>query len=71
MTTKPKTEPIRLPPDIEKQLRNLTPDFDNSDRELAVMEQLGMDTRAVKEKLQWAKEVRKTLLREFTARGEK
>jgi len=62
----PKEAPLfKLPPEMTSRLTGLQSDIDKSRKAIAVMKELGMDTRELEDKLTWAETVRKTLLREF------
>ncbi len=58
--------PIKLPKSIADKLRAQAPDIEGARHGLEVLKGLGMDTKDVEAKLNWAEEVRTTLLKEFT-----
>lgn len=61
-----KIEPlIKLPPEARKRLEEMEGDLERADHSIEVMKELGMDTKVLEEKLDWAKRVKKILLREF------
>lgn len=57
---------VKLPPDMKAQLQDIEGDLKRAESAIKVLKDLGMDTRAIEEKLEWAKHVRATLLKEFT-----
>ena len=62
----PKEAPLfKLPTEMTSRLTGLQSDIDKSKKAIAVMKELGMDTKELEDKLTWAENVRKTLLREF------
>jgi len=56
---------VKLPPEMKSRLMDATVDIERAEHGLEVMAKLGMDVRELKEKVEWAKTVRKTLLEEF------
>jgi len=56
---------IKLPPEMTTRLTGMQPDIDRAKKALAVMKELGMDTKELEDKLLWAENVKKTLLKEF------
>ncbi|GAI81297.1 unnamed protein product [marine sediment metagenome] len=61
-----KIEPIlKLPPETKTRLETMRADVKRARHAIKVMEELGLDVLEIKEKLDWADNVRKTLLREF------
>lgn len=63
--TKP-TNKITLPPEMAKRLESMDADIAEAKRGSEVMKRLGIDTKDMDEKIAWADEVRRTLLKEFT-----
>ena len=62
----PKVEPLfKLPPDVQKRLTDQKTDIDKARRAIEVMKSLGMDTKELEDKIDWAAKVRETLLKEF------
>jgi len=62
----PKTEPLfTLPSDVQKRLTDQKTDIDKARRAIEVMKSLGMDTKELEDKIDWAAKVRETLLKEF------
>ena len=57
---------VRLTPEAKTRLANLERDIDGAEKAVEVLKSLGMDVTPIEEKLAWAKDVRKTLLTEFT-----
>lgn len=66
MAQNKKPKSITLPPEMKDHLESLGSDIEKSEASIEVLQRLGMDTKAIEEKLDWAKDVRKTLLSEFT-----
>lgn len=57
---------IKLPPESKKSLEALSGDLEAAEAAIASLDKLGMDTVDMKQKLEWAKKVRETLLSDFT-----
>lgn len=66
MATREKRQRVVLPPDIAERLKNLGPDFEESKRQMAALRKMGLDTRDLEEKLEWAETAQKVLLEDFT-----
>lgn len=61
-----KIEPVvKLPTEMTKKLMEAEDDIDRAAKGLEVLEKLGMETRELREKLEWSRTVRETLLKEF------
>jgi len=61
-----KLEPLfRLPAETTRRLTAQEDELAKARKALATMKELGMDTTELENKLEWAENVRKTLLREF------
>lgn len=58
--------PIKLPAEVAKGLRDQEPDIVRARRDIQILKKLGLETKALEDKLDWADEARKTLLKEFT-----
>lgn len=56
---------IELPKEQLEQIDNLAADIERADREIAALKKLGIGVAALEDRLNWAKEVRTTLLTEF------
>lgn len=56
---------IKIPPEVAQQLRDMEATVDGARRDIATLKKLGLDTKALEEKLEWADEARKTLLTSF------
>ena len=62
----PKAAPLfRLPPEVTRRLTAQEDELVKARKALAVMKELGMDTKELEDKLAWSEKVRKTLLTEF------
>lgn len=57
---------LKLPAEVRKNLQDLGSDIEKAERAIATLERIGLDTTAIKDKLKWAKNVRETLLTEFS-----
>jgi len=56
---------LRLPEDTKRRLVDLEGTIKRTEEALATMKKLGMDVSVLEERLEWAKTVRETLLKEF------
>lgn len=54
-----------LPVEVRKQLESLNNDIDKARNAVATLKKVGVDVSSIESKLQWAEEVRTTLLAEF------
>lgn len=61
-----KSVPIKLPAEVKAQLEAIDPMIKSAETAMASLKRLGLDTRSLEDKLTWAKEVKETLLRDFT-----
>lgn len=66
MPTQQKPEKVKIPPEMAKRLKDLTANFATSKQQLAALKKLGIDTKEVEEKLDWAEMAQKVLLEDFT-----
>lgn len=66
MAETPDRDRLKLPAAVVKDLRRKEVDIVQVRRELQHLKKLGLETKMLEEKLDWAEEVRKTLLKEFT-----
>ena len=57
---------IVLPAEITDRLKNMEDQISQAEQGTAAMKKLGLDTSDIDDKITWAKEVRETLLREFS-----
>jgi hypothetical protein len=57
---------VKLPPEVQARLGNLKKEIEGARRGIEALKNMGMDTRALEDRLEWAEGVRKTLLNEFT-----
>ncbi len=63
----PKSPPsIKLPPSIAKDLRAQEVNVVRARKDIQTLKKLGLQTKELEDKLDWAEEARKTLLKEFT-----
>jgi hypothetical protein len=58
-------KPVKLPADIKQQLEEQGPFVETAKKQIQTLKKLGIDTKQMEEKLEWAEEARKTLLSEF------
>lgn len=62
----PREAPLfKLPPEMKARMEAGNVDIEKAQKAIAVMKSLGMDVRELEDKLAWADNVRKTLLKEF------
>jgi len=57
---------IELPPDTLKRIQTSGDELEIAQRQIDLMKKIGMDTKVLQEKLDWAKSVRTALLEEFS-----
>lgn len=65
MANAKKADPLIMPGETKARLENLQGDIDRARRGVEVLKSLGMDTKAIEERLDWSENVKKTLLKEF------
>ncbi len=66
MAKETKAKPVfTLPKEMVERMEKTGDDIDRAENGIAVMKRIGMDTRELEEKIEWVKNVRKTLLEEF------
>lgn len=56
---------VKLPPEVKARLSTMERDINGARRGIAALKDMGMETRALEDRLEWAEGVRKTLLKEF------
>ncbi len=57
---------IKLPASIAKDLRAQEPAIVRARKDIATLKKLGLQTKELEDKLNWAEEARTTLLKEFS-----
>ena len=57
--------PLKLPAEITKTLREQEKHVARARKDIATLKKLGLATKELEDKLEWAEEARKTLLKEF------
>jgi len=57
---------IKLTEDQKKRLDSAGADIEGAERAIEVLDKLGVDASDLKDKLNWAKTTRETLLKEFS-----
>lgn len=57
---------IKLPPKMAKDLREQEVNVVRARKDIQTLKKLGLETKELEDKLDWAEEARKTLLKEFT-----
>jgi hypothetical protein len=57
---------IKLPPKVAKELRDQEVSVVRARKDIQTLKSLGLVTKDLEDKLEWAEEARKTLLKEFT-----
>jgi hypothetical protein len=65
MVEKKTPDPLTLTPEMKSRLNLMTEDVNKARHAIEVLKGLGMETKAIEDKLEWAEQVRKTLLAEF------
>jgi len=66
MVTKKVMPIIALTPAMKKRLEDSKADIETAEASVKILKDLGMDTKDMDEKIAWSKQVRETLLKEFT-----
>lgn len=66
MPEEPIAIPIKLPEEIAKALREQEAVIEDTRRKLAALKEVGLDTKPIEDKLDWADNARKVMLKEFT-----
>ena len=56
---------VKLPEETRVKLGTMERDIAGARRGIAALKNMGMETRALEDRLEWAEGVRKTLLKEF------
>lgn len=56
---------IKLPAEVKTRLEDVKEDMERARHGIEVLKRLGMDTRELEEKLEWAEKARDTMLTEF------
>lgn len=57
---------VKLPAEVKAKLGTMERDISGARRGIAALKEMGMETRALEDRLEWAEGVRKTLLKEFS-----
>lgn len=57
---------LKLPPEVKARLGNMEKDISGARKGIAALKHMGMETRALEDRLEWAEGVRRTLLKEFS-----
>lgn len=57
---------VKLPAEVKARLHNMDKEISGARRGIAALKEMGMETRALEDRLEWAEGVRKTLLKEFS-----
>lgn len=65
MAKKEVVDLMKLPPAIRSNLENMDAEIKTAKKSIGVLKKLGMDVRTLEDKLNWAEEVRSTLITEF------
>ncbi len=63
---KPPTERVKLPAAMVKDLKMQEVGVVRARKDIATLKKLGLETKELEEKLEWAEAARKTLLKEFS-----
>lgn len=59
-------EKVKIPPEVIKRLKDLTANFASTRKQMKSLNKLGISTKELEDKLDWAELARKTLLEDFT-----
>ena len=65
MVDEPIINRFKLPDEVRRSMEKEAPEIAKADQALDVMRKLGMDVSELEDKLNWAKNIRKTMLEEF------
>lgn len=57
---------VKLPDEVKVRLNKMDTEVAAARRAIAALKKMGMETRALEDRLEWAEGVRKTLLSEFS-----
>jgi len=57
---------MKLPADVRANLEKLDPDIKAAEAAIGTLKKLGMDVSMIEDKLKWARQVKETLLSEFS-----
>ena len=60
------TERVKLPPAMVKDLKLQEVSVVRARKDIQTLKKLGLETKELEDKLNWAEEARKTLLKEFS-----
>lgn len=55
-----------MPPEMTERLKSTTPDIEKAEHAIETLKGVGMDVSELEDKLDWIKNLKATLLREFT-----
>ena len=65
MVDKKKIPPVVLTPDMKQRLKELEEDQARVAHTIGVLEEVGLDVSDLKDKFEWSKKMRETLLKNF------
>lgn len=57
---------VRLTPEMRSELEGSSKDIERAEHAIGVLKKLGMNTKELEDKLEWAKTAREVLLKEFS-----
>lgn len=64
--TEPKIDTLlKLTPEVTQKFKDMQPKFEQAENTLAALDKIGLDTKELRDKLKWAKDVQKILLESF------
>ncbi len=66
MAEEPIAPSVKLPEEVAKTLREQEAHVVRARRDIQTLKKLGLETKMLEDKLDWAEEVRRTLLSEFS-----
>jgi len=65
MPEKKEREVLKIPPEMRARMENMRADIKKARYGIKVMKNMGMDVTDIESKLEWAENVRSTMLEEF------
>lgn len=65
MPEKKEREVLKIPPEMRARMENMRADIKKARHGIKVMKNMGMDVTDIESKLEWAENVRSTMLEEF------
>lgn len=66
MPPQQKPEKVKIPPEVAERLKGLTANLANTRKQLKSLNKMGVNTKELEDKLDWAETTQKVLLEDFT-----